>query len=255
MLLCIFSCKKENEKSVMQIYGEALALTRDLSYQKFSLSRNVTANADDTNYVEPYSIFCKMIKKDGAIYYCSERDIKVETQAGIAIPTLYHHYKDGVMYQTLEKSKMKHDLSVQDFEKQYLGLHSIILSLPESENITSAKTGDNAEGGSDHTISLDISLLEKSEMDKLYLIFDAYSSHALDTEYVISGNLDIGFSTDFDGYFVRYSLSFNVSGSENGELKDLKMTLSLDIFNPGSHFVMNELSNTSDYTEGILNIK
>ena len=253
MLFCLFSCKKENEKSIEQIYAEALALTRELPYQKFSLSRSVTFGAENTSYTEPYSMFCKMIKKDGAISYYSERNLKIETEAGTATPILQHHYKDGVLYQTLEKSKLKHTLSAQDFEKQYLGFDNIILSLPEG--VSGTNLGDNAEGGSDYAISLDVSRLEKSERDKLYTVFEACSSHSLDVGYIISGSMDVNFSTDFDGYFVKYSLSFNISGSEGNEQKSLKMTLALDIFNPGSHFVMNELTNTSSYTEGTLNIK
>ncbi|MBE6618210.1 MAG: hypothetical protein E7626_00320 [Ruminococcaceae bacterium] len=252
MASCLFSCKKDesDEKGAFQTYCDAVALTRDLSYQKFELSRSVTA--DGVNYNEPYYVFCKLIRKDGKTSFYSERTLKVETQAGITESVLYHHYENGVMYQTLEKSKMKHTLSQEAFEKQYPTLQGIILSLP---SVSGEKIADNSDGGSDFVLSLDVSKLEKSEQDKLYSIFELYSSHALEAGYTIGGNVDISFSTDFDGYFVKYALSFNVSGTENGEQKDLKMTLSLDVFNPGSHFSMVDLPNTSGYVEGTMNIK
>ncbi len=253
MLFCLFGCKtpENEEKSASEIYSEALGLTSALSYQKFSLSRSVVCG--DARYNDPYSIFCKLIRNGEATSFYSERAIKVETSAGEVSSLLLHHYKDGVMYQTLETGKMKHALALGDFEKQYLGLQSILLSLPSGAEFV--KKGENESGGSDFSVALDSSLLDAAELEKLYTVFDVYSSHSLEGDYTIGGAVKVDFSTDFDGYFVKYSITFNVSGTENNESKSLEMTLSLDVFNPGSHFTMNTLANTSEYTEGTLNIK
>ena len=257
LLFCFFACKeKESEENdALQIYSEAQNLTKNLAYQKFDLSRRVTNRSDDSEYSEPYSLFVKLIKDGENTSFYSERMLKINTEAGTTAAFLLHHYKNGVMYQTLESGKMKHALSLSDFEKKYPALDVIILNLPASENLSFTKIADNEDGGSDYSLSIDTSLLAGSEVEKLGQIFDAYSSHNLSDSYSVSGVVDIKFSTDFYGYFVRYSLSFNVSGEENGELKDLSMSLSLDIYNPGSHFIMNELSNASSYTEGTLDIK
>ncbi len=243
MTFCFFSCKKEDgtkEESAYETYQTALERTASLEYQKFNLT------VGDSSY----PTFCKLIKKDGKITFYSERTVSVSNGEDTVTPTLYHHYIDGVMYQTFADTKMKHALSAEEFEESHLEFQDIMLSLPESSLPAPSYASANTAGGKDLYFNFDVSSLPKSELDKLYKIFELYSDHKFDGDYEISGGMSINIGTDFDGYFTSYVLGFGATGISNGTEKNLAINVSLEIIYPGNEFVINALSSTSDYIDG-----
>lgn len=255
LLFCFFSCEKEEklkEKSAYEIYTEAFDLTADLSYQKFNITYETLYPTGNTNVTTKGPIFCKLINKDGAISFYSERKISVSNDETTITPTFYHHYIDGVMYQTLESKLMKHTLDKSEFEKKNPGFHNIMVSFPSDLVKEYGEVSGNDEGGKSVSYYIEnASLLEKSEIDKLKEIFDTHSSHSYDGSYSID-MLDILIETDFDGYFCYYMIQLQTS-DDNGNCANLK--IKLDIINPGSHFVMNGLvGSKNDYIDGSFEI-
>ncbi len=257
MMFCFFSCKKEEppkKKSSYEIYSDAVLLTSQLTHQKFNISCKTLDLTTDTESEILPTTFCKLIKKDGNITFYSERTVSVSNGEDTVTPTLYHHYIDGIMYQTFTDTKMKHALSAEEFEENHLGFQDIMLSLPENSLPTPSLISENKDGGKDLYYNLDVSVLPQSELDKLYRIFELYSDHGFDGDYEISGGMSINVATDFDGYFTSYVLGFGATGISNGTEKTLALNVCLEIIHPGNEFVINPLGNTGDYTEGSFEI-
>lgn len=248
--LCLFSCEGEN---AYEIYEKALESTSEMSYQKFDLSVRSTVFSGGEEREKSNKTLFKFIREDGNISFYCERYISVTNETSTVSAVLYHHYQDGVMYQTFTTTKMKHELSAEEFDEKYLDLGDLMLKIPESK-LQGIKAEENSDDGYTFSVTLFPEELEESEQKKLSTILNAYCKERFDGDHAFVDQMTVKVNTTFDGYFDSYSLLFSAIGEIGGVDARQQIELDAKIINPDSHFVIGKLADTSEYTEGSFEI-